>query len=192
LGASIASTGRNAAWLQDDGFLGALDGVADLVPQRRSLEALPPEQQLQAWMRYAAQLESRLQEARQRLAWATRASEVHRVVCRDESAVPAGTEAADDARLESLARVRAEQLMSVRLLDLLARCADLGLLQDPEGEAAAVLDPQRRRELRARDFEESLAEHRALRQARKDGLLRARDGRGAIRLRVPDFRRDMN
>jgi hypothetical protein len=188
----MASAGRDSAWPQDDGFLGALDGLADLIPQRRSLQALPPEQQLQAWMRYAEQLESRLQQASQQLAWAARAAEVHRVVCRDAAGLPSGTEPTEEARLESLARVRAEQLMGVRLLDLLARCADLGLLQDPEGEAAAVLDPQRRRELRARDFEESLAEHRALRQARRDGLLRARDGRGAIRLRVPDTRRDIN
>jgi hypothetical protein len=98
---------------------------------------------------------------------------------------PATLAGVTDRRLELLARVRAEQLMSLRLLKLLARCADLDRLSDPEGEAAAVLDVKRRRELRAWDFEESIAELRALLQARHEGQLRTRDGRRATRLAIP-------
>ena len=55
-----------------------------------------------------------------------------------------GDDPLDDQRLQLLARVRAEQLMSARLLNLLARCAGLDLLLDPEGEAAVLLDAQQR------------------------------------------------
>ncbi|GAB3757772.1 hypothetical protein GCM10028796_02410 [Ramlibacter monticola] len=99
---------------------------------------------------------------------------------------------AGDDGLELLARVRAEQLMTVRLLHLLARCAKLDLLHDPDDKVGAVLDAQRRRQLRLRDLEEARAEHHALRQAQRAELQRAKDSGGAKRLPLPGFPLDMN
>ena len=192
----MASAGQASAFLHDDDFLQALDGVTDLVPLKRSVQAQRPEQQLQAWAGYVDELESRLEHVYRQLATVKTGRAVRKIACRDAAGEhsPAGHagDHGDDHRLELLARVRAEQLMSVRLLNLLARYADLELLADPQGEAAALLDAQRRRELRARDFEESIAEHEALRQARCEELMRARDGLDATPLRVPGLRVDMN
>ena len=189
----MASARQASAFPHENDFLEALDGLADMVPARRSVQALRPAQHLQGWVAYADKLETRLAQVYEQFA-AERADRlVHSICCRGpEASASAPQQQGEDDRLELLARVRAEQLMCVRLLNVLARCASLDLLQDPHGEAAAMLDAQRRRELRARDFEESIAEHEALRQARCEELMRARDGLDATPLRVPGLRVDMN
>jgi hypothetical protein len=178
-----------SAFLGEDDFRQALDGLADLVPARRAVQSLRPEQQLQAWVRYADQLEARLAHACGQLARLRMERAVDRVVCReparDASAHPECADDAEAGALELLARLRAEQLMNLRLLGLLARGAALATLADPQGEAAALLDARRRGQLRARDFEESLAEHQALRQARRDALLREGESARAQQVPVP-------
>jgi hypothetical protein len=190
----MASARQASAFPHENEFLEALDGLADMVPARRSVQALRPAQHLQGWVAYADKLETRLAQVYEQFA-AERADRlVHSICCRgpDASAsAPHPQQQGEDDRLELLARVRAEQLMCVRLLNVLARCASLDLLQDPHGEAAAMLDAQRRRELRARDLHEARAEHHALRQAQRAQALRARDGEGAKRLSVPGLCRDV-
>lgn len=183
------------ACMGEHDFLQAVDSVADLVPLGRAVRALRPEQQLKAWTSYAERLESRLEEACAQLGAARKAAEVRRLVDRESRpARAAGREddAACDDRLLLLARLRAEQVMSLRLLDLLARYADLDLLSQPQGEAATVLALHTRRELRARDLAESIAEHRALRDAERAAATRFRDGPGATRLHPPGMRLDLS
>lgn len=185
----MAMAGRASAFLDDADFQQALDGVADFVPARRSVLSLRPEQQLHGWIHYADQLEARLQQAGEQLARLRTQRAVDRIVWRELQRVgpaPADrAECADDAPLELLARLRAEQLMNVRLLALLARCAELETLSDPQGEAAAVLDPRQRQQLRAHDFEDALAEHHALRRAQRDELLRTGESPQAQHLPLP-------
>jgi hypothetical protein len=190
-GLSMASARQARAFMHEEDFLQALDGVADLVPRRRSLLVLAPEQQLQAWKGYADELEWRLDLAHEQLATLRMERSVHELVrresTRDRSAEAAAPGHADQDRLHLLARVRAEQVMSVRLLNLLARCGRLEELQGAEREAAAVLDATRRRELRAIDFEDSLAEHHALWQAQRDEQMRRQDSGRARPLAVPAY-----
>lgn len=185
----MARAAQATAFLQDEDFLDEIDGATDLVPLRRSAQAQRPEQQLRAWVNYAEQLETRLDHVHSQLEVTRKQCSVERIIARGHEAgqprLAHASEAADDQRLELLARLRAEQVMTVRLLNLLARHADLKTLADPCSEAAAVLEVRQRRQLRARDLEESLAEHRALRQAQRDGLARAGEGRDATTLRLP-------
>jgi hypothetical protein len=174
LGGSTADAGRARACPDEEDFLHALDSRADMVPVRRSVLALGPEQQARAWRPYAAHLETQLDLVYDQLAAAARRRAVH-----------APLRAESDLVL--LARVRAEQLMSLRLLNLLAACAPLEVLADAGGDAAAVLDVHRRRQLRARDFEESLAEQQALRQAARAQACRSRESAGAQQLRLPPY-----
>jgi hypothetical protein len=189
----MARASRAGTCLHEDDFLEGLDGLADLVGVRHSLQALRPEQQLHAWASYADELESRLQLVHQQLVGLRMERVVHEIVRRQAGCdVPAAPGADDGARkdcLELLARVRAEQLMTVRLLNLLARCERLDVLPRVQGEIASVLDGCRRRELRAADFEECLAELQALRDAKRDELTRAREGAGARRLSLPGYSR---
>lgn len=171
-------------------FEHALDSVADVIPMRRSLHALRTDRQLQAWASYASELEDRLDRAYAQLAAATKIRHIRQVLYgapeHEGSWCWHGRERGGDDRLELLARVRAEQLMSLRLLNLLARCADMEMLAHVEGEAGgSVLDAEHRRELRARDLQESRAEHEALERAVRDEVLRTQDGRSARRVGPP-------
>jgi hypothetical protein len=189
LGETMASASQATAFLQEDDFLEQTDGVADLVPLRRAAQAQRPEQQLRAWVDYAGHLEARLDHVCAQLETARRQCSVQRILHRGHESGPArrasALDADDDHGLELLARLRAEQVMTVRLLNLLARHADLKTLADPRGEAAAVLEVRQRQQLRAQDLQASLAEHRALRQAQRDGRARAGEGCQATSLQLP-------
>jgi hypothetical protein len=185
----MASASQATAFLQGEHFLDETDGVADLVPLRRSAQAQRPEQQLRAWVNYAEHLEARLDHVCAQLEVTRRQCSVQRILHRDPEPAPSrhanAFDAGDDHGLELLARLRAEQVMTVRLLTLLARHADLKTLADPRGEAAAVLEVRQRRQLRAQDLQASLAEHRALRQAQRDGLVRAGEACEATPVQLP-------
>lgn len=171
----MASAAQAEAFVLEDDFLQALDSVTDLLPAKRSVQALRPQQQSRAWAAYATRLEALLELAHEQLATA-RAQRAVRYFVRKEP------------ELELLARVRAEQLMSLRLLKLLARCETLETLAD--SGAAEVLDERSRRQLRRSDFNEALAEYQALRQAECDHMMRVSESTRAKPLRLPGYLRN--